>query len=696
MHLPSTSSQSQPVIADTTYQKDLSPKKKHLHTDASLQGEGKSFHHRKTTTLEKPEGYFTVGEQYKIYLMKDYLHGNTHHFSDDDWLYLIIKMGKRVINSKKLEIFQKEFSTTKKEILFDKLSQLQTLRYKIEDIVHHSHFDRRRDLFKAAKEDKHLFPAGSLEEVVELAKNNVTLPPCAAPELLYATASLHKKSQNPFFSDLIIACYRNSHFLPPELKTGQKIEDEIKKQKPIEGTSQDNQAIESMLLDKTIAKKVCGGRTIQLTFPDERTLYIKFQRKDEPWDEFTRELKIHNTLHDLFSDQHFASEIPLSKCLFSLPLSKGLSLIPLFKNLYSIPANEIISSLEDELEISEDRLHGYCFTASSDYVGYACQLDPSNPQNPHSRSEEGLKKAAIDLGKYARYGLTFDSLIKSQHAKCVYNQMEGLAKWMTLGQLSSILCKNADCFPGSIANWVEDTERSDLSWSGLRDLGDSQIFGTLLRSLDAKNVLNVKFFPKVGNLLAYFNALMDNFIAIAAVYARGKRLNPEFHYQNPIAIEEVSKFIGDSLEHFIRGYYSSNTITLQQALELNDTDFKRWLNKTSLEIVYWSAMQPYEMTDAFHNSRHDHRNLNVCEQLVQNKRLDPNLINCPKEYGAYLLFENCHGYNHNLGLGHHNGFPFQALIKGLCKLSINMLEQASPTDQNPHSVIEHKHGDGHG
>lgn len=112
----------------------------------------------------------------------------------------------------------------------------------------------------------------------------------------------------------------------------------------------------------------------------------------------------------------------------------------------------------------------------------------------------------MDLGKYARYGLTFDSLIKSQHSN-IYDPWEGPLKWMTLGDLSAIGLDNPESFPGSIYNWVEDTERSDLSWSGLRDLGDSHIFETLLQSLPHRNALNTKFFPKVGKLLAFLMLL---------------------------------------------------------------------------------------------------------------------------------------------------------------------------------------------
>ncbi|WP_257255227.1 MULTISPECIES: hypothetical protein [unclassified Endozoicomonas] len=666
MFLSPIPSQPQPIRADTVFQKDLSAEnKRRLTIDETLQHEQKPLHQRKISkilTLAKPEGYFTVGEQYKISLMSDYLHGNTQHFSDEDWLYLIIKMGKRVISEKKLEKLKQEFSTADKEILFNKIARLQALRYKIEDRLHHSHRVSREKLYDAAKTSKYLFSTESLEDIIESAKNSHPLQSCAPPELLFAKASLNYEGHNPYFSELIIACYKNSHFLPPDIEIGHKIEDEIKKQNPKISTNEEDLEIELMLSDEATVEKKCGERSFQFTLPDNRTLYFKYQRKGEPWDEFTRELKIHNALHNLFSDQDFASEIPFSKGLFSVPVSE---------NNY-------------KLEISEGRLHGYLFTASQDYVNYASQLDSSDTKNPHGRSEEGLKKAAIDIGTYARYGLTFDSLIKVQHDK--YRPRKGYPVWTTMGALSNVFCKNADSFPGSICNWVRDTECSDLSWSGLRDLGDSQIFGNILPSLSSRNTLNTKFFPEVGNLLAYFNALMDNIIAIVIVYARGKRLNPEFHYKNPLAVEDVKTFVREVLEHFLCGYYSTKTISLQKNLGLDDTGFEQWLNRVALEIVYWLAMQPYEMNGAFYHSKHAHKKHNYFAHVMRIKRPDPEIMETSGEIERRLLCDNSNVIdgNHNLGLAHNCSFPLQALIKGLCKLSINILEQQSPvTDQNP-------------
>ncbi|USE34253.1 hypothetical protein [Endozoicomonas sp. SCSIO W0465] len=168
---------------------------------------------------------------------------------------------------------------------------------------------------------------------------------------------------------------------------------------------------------------------------------------------------------------------------------------------------------------------------------------------------------------------------------------------------------------------------------------------------------------------------MDNLIAIVIIYARGKRLNPEFHYKNPLAVENVQEFIKDILKHFIQGYYSTTAISLQQALGLDDIDFERWLHRTSLEILYWLAIQPYEMTDAFYNSRHDHKNQNVCTHVGQNKRPDPDIMKTSRKIEYFLLFANCEGRNHNIGIAHCNSFPLQTLLKGLCKLFINILEQ---------------------
>ena len=55
--------------------------------------------------LIKPRGYTISGGGYKVSLMKDFLHDIVQFFDDDDWLYLIIKMGKRAINKKNRTVY---------------------------------------------------------------------------------------------------------------------------------------------------------------------------------------------------------------------------------------------------------------------------------------------------------------------------------------------------------------------------------------------------------------------------------------------------------------------------------------------------------------------------------------------------------------------------------------------------------------
>lgn len=557
-------------------------------------------------------------------------------------------------------------------MLFKKIAVLQCLRYQIEDIVYCSHFERRKKIYQASKEDGSLFLAEKLHGIINMAQTNQCSVLCATTEDLYATASINHECHNPFFSDLVIACYKYSGFLPPDLEVGHRIEHELKDNILKQSVSLNDAQIESMLEDDAVCKSVCGSRSIQLVLPDGEVLYLKFQRKKESWEDFTRELKMHRVLHDQFSGNHFASEIPVCKFIFSLPETK----FSLACESRHSSAKKVKKALfDDELEVSKGCVYGYCFSASKDYVNYASQPDLLDAENTHAKSEEGLKKAAADLGKYARYGLTFDSLIRIQHLKT--DCWGGLSKWMSLSQLSSCFCKNLECFPGAICDWVEDVERSDLSWSGLRDLGDNQIFEDTSKKLGPDNVLNKQLFPKVGNLLAYFNTIMDNFVAIVTVYSRCKRSSSEFHYQNPAAVDNVKKFLSSILRCFLQGYYSRE-IVLHDMFALNGREFDKWLNRAALEILYWSAVQPDEMTDEFYYSSHDHKNQNYSVHIERDQHPDPEIMETSiRPIHAYLFYHNGKSGNRGFGFAHDNSFPLQALMKGLCLLFRIMLEQQS-------------------
>ncbi len=621
--------------------------------------------------LQKPSDYFYFTDKYKILLMQDYLSDQTNYFTDDDWLYLIIKIGKRTGNETKLKIIKQEFNTINKELLFNKIAKLQSLRYQIEEITDKSSLKTRSYLYKQSKQNNYLFEMEKLQEIITFAKTDTNLFPCAKIEQLYSTASLSFGMNNPFFSDLIIACYRNSKFSPPEIAIGYKIEAELKNNTPKEIIKQDCLAVVAMLENKNIFKNICGGRTVQLNLPDGQILYLKFQRREESWNDFIREQQMHNTLYNLFTDQHFASEIPKSKFLFYIPIEKATSILNFKDKL--------------EMKITENNctfIYGYCFSASKDYVNYACQIDASNPYNQHAKSEEGLKKAAIDIGTYARYGLTFDSLIKAQHERTgTWDILHH--KWMSLSEISGFFKKNSNSFPGSICDWIKDTMRSDLSWSGLRDLGDCQIIDNILPTLNKDNRLRTCFFLEIGNLLAYFNALMDNIVAIILVYIHGKRLNSSFHYQNTAAIQEVKIFLTEILQQIMNGYFATTDVQLNEIMNLTITDFEKWLHITSLEIIYWGAMQPHELTEDFYNSSYDHKNQNYTSHLKKNNKFDSNIMKMEDDKDISTLFlignsyENNNNYNYHFGVSHLNGFPLQALIKGINKLFTEILEQSS-------------------
>ncbi len=126
----------------------------------------------------------------------------------------------------------------------------------------------------------------------------------------------------------------------------------------------------------------------------------------------------------------------------------------------------------------------------------------------------------------------------------------------------------------------------------------------------------------------------------------------------------------------MQGYYSRQKIVLHEMFALNDREFGEWLNRMALEILYWSAIQPDEMTDEFYYSSHDHKNQNYSVHIDRDQHPDPEIMETSdRPLDAYLFYHNSKSGNRGFGFAHDNSFPLQALMKGLCLLFRIMLEQ---------------------
>jgi hypothetical protein len=594
--------------------------------------------------------------EYKYSLFKKYVEDDTSKFTADDWIYLIIKMGKRLMAPNKLKQLHSIFTANDLPMVLKKRAELQYLRNELEDIVYKSKHHVRSNLYLGKLKYTDLFSEDQLIQLVIKAKAQDFKFPKVSSKLLYSTEALQDDCHNPFFTELLIACHTNNDFSPHNINIGRQITDYINNVD--EQICNDNEAnkLAKILADKQATRNICGGRTLQLIDNQGKVFYFKFQRNNENFNDFTREQKMHKALADLSLTETFSSEVPHNKGLFKLAI------------------DELDQSIkfDDALQINvsadgKQYVYVYCFTASTDYVEYAWHLDQTNLNNPHEKSILGLKKAAKDIGTYASYGIVFDSIIKAQHS------ISGIPKWSTLANLAEEQSKNVDAFPGSISGWVKETIRSDLAWSGLRDLGDSQFIDEIYANLAADSFLKNNLAFPVSTVLGYMNALLDNIIAITVIYSRGMRQNPDYHYENIEIINAVKIFIEDILQEFLSGFFHDDTINLKNIMDISDDDYNNWLDRTATEIVYWTAIQPEEITAKFKDSPYDHQHNNYSSHIKKTKFLDKNLYPEQEDDVHTIQLNDNIKSDYSLGITHCHGFPFQALIKGTSRMLTNII-----------------------
>ena len=99
--------------------------------------------------FNKPEVSKQLISEDRYALFKKYVAGDTSEFSADDWIYLIIKMGKRLMTPPKLQKLQSFFTVNEMPLVLKKRATLQCLRTELEDIVYQSKWHVRSHLYSS-------------------------------------------------------------------------------------------------------------------------------------------------------------------------------------------------------------------------------------------------------------------------------------------------------------------------------------------------------------------------------------------------------------------------------------------------------------------------------------------------------------------------------------------------------------------
>ncbi|WP_252176593.1 hypothetical protein [Endozoicomonas sp. 4G] len=329
------------------------------------------------------------------------------------------------------------------------------------------------------------------------------------------------------------------------------------------------------------AGTIVGGRTLVIPNDNEEEAdYYKFQRIGE----FTSPLAREGIMHQ-FIDQNdrFKSKKP----------SFGQYLVVLEKDLPESARGFTDPLLEIYIH-NEKALLAYHFTATNNYHKYAHTPDETSSA-PYARPEQGLLNSIHDIGVLnGQFGIMPKSAIPAFHT-------DG-QRWVFL----SPLLKSSDYYafplPGKFESWIEATERPGFGWDGLQNWGDVEFYGSMTSGLTSKNSKTSGYTPEVLQRLSFANALCENLLAAVLLRSRLRRDSPDYYYKNKQAVAETENFIEQLLNEYLSGLFAKEKEVqpkprLQTLMGLGDSKYRSWLTRTAQEILYWTARQPYEVTD---------------------------------------------------------------------------------------------------
>ncbi|WP_257280155.1 hypothetical protein [Endozoicomonas sp. ISHI1] len=303
----------------------------------------------------------------------------------------------------------------------------------------------------------------------------------------------------------------------------------------------------------------------------------------------------------------------------------------------------------------------YHFKATNDYGKYA--HTPDDTSTPYTTAEQGLLNSIHDIGVLnGKFGIMPTSTIPSFHAVG--------RRWVFLSPLLGNSDYYAFPLPGDFDGWIEAIERPDFGWSGLRDWGDVEFYGSMKSGLGSKDSKTWGYTPEVLQRLSFANAMCENLLAAVLLRSRLRRDSPDYFYQNPKTLKETENFIEQLLNEYLSGLFAKEIEVqpkprLQKIMQLDDGKYRSWLTRTAQEILYWTALQPDEVPDrcAFTPSSECYS-----EHLKRTGHLDKILYPKPLHpLDAQKAFpRDFRNDNDQLNLGADNGvFPLVSLAKGL-------------------------------
>ncbi|MCY4471976.1 MAG: hypothetical protein OXC07_04040 [Kistimonas sp.] len=394
---------------------------------------------------------------------------------------------------------------------------------------------------------------------------------------------------------------------------------------------------------------VKGGRTL-VREHQGRHVHMKLQRKGEPLAEFAAEEAV----------QRFALAHKKTLGLRSeIPEPEGIVFVP----LEALPA--AARDCTDPLEIRTDQqcpgCLAFCFsTKDHNYDTLAWQADDA--QGGGANGRDGLMCAFHDLGVWSSLGAVHTSTIRLYHD---FGQDSHSRPQLLLSALFDL----TQTYPGTLHLWNSKAiEQSDWGRSGLRDLGDLELYPFIRCYIESGEAIWA--LPDYAQRASFVNGLAQNLLGGLLHFMRQQREQPGYHYRKQQAVEAMARCVEDACDNLLHGLLRDGTRL--KTLFPDEQTYEQWLPLTAREIVYWTAQQnPQQNRDCF--ACHFEENGRPAADLY------PGHPARSCRYGKHFTEEG----GENLG-GNNGKFPLFYLVRGLYVMAAGVADRLADQQQPQH------------
>ncbi len=395
--------------------------------------------------------------------------------------------------------------------------------------------------------------------------------------------------------------------------------------------------------------QVRGGRTL-VRDSDGRCIHMKFQRKDESLATFAAEEAVQGFALSHRETLGLRSEIPEPEGIFFVPLE-------------ALP--EATRGFADALEIRDDQGRpgclAFCFSTKDHSYDTLAWKAGNGESGDSDQARQGLMHAFHDLGVWSSMGVMHTSTIALYHHFLAAG--ESRPELLLTG-----LFDPEEGYPGSLQLWnTKATAASDWGYSGLRDLGDVELYPFMTSYTESSDAHWTA--PDYAQRASFVNALAQNILGGFLHSMRLHQDQPGYHYRDERALATMAGVVEEGFDAVLGGLLGDGVRL--EALFPDQKTYKEWLTLTAREMIYWTARQnPEENDDCF--AQHFKDNARPCAQLY------PGHPARSCRYGPH--FTEADGEN----LGANNSkLPLLYLVRGLYVMAAGLADRLATPDSSP-------------